>query len=518
MRMHKEEKQKWYKNKDLTTGLIWLGLGLILTVGTFVSAESGGRFVIAIGPLIYGVYRLSKANTSFGIRAFHAFVVVALIGTLGYFTYGAITGTNSYAFKRGLDIAGGTQLTYVANTDGVDPAEAKELMDVLRDVIEKRINVFGVSEPLVYTETGSKLSDGPAYRLVVELPGVTNIDDAVAQIGATPHLEFKLVSKDKDVLAAQQKFSEGKYTELTEEEFAMLDKVFAVTGLTGRYVTSAQVAFSQGQGGLSEPVVNLTFNDEGSKLFADITGAHVGEQLAIFLDGQLLSAPTINEQIAGGTAVVSGNFTLQGAKDLANSLAFGSLPIAIELASTQIIDATLGAAVINDGVRAGLIGFGLIALLLVLWYRATGIVSVAALAAYVAIMLALTLTIPVTLTAAGIAGLVLSIGIAIDANVLIFERFKEEFRAGASVHDALQVSFTRAWPAIRDGNVTTLFAAVVLYWFGTSFVQGFAFMLILGTLVSIVSAMLITRAFARLLPDIHVHDKTFISKLLNIGA
>ena len=292
---------------------------------------------------------------------------------------------------------------------------------------------------------------------------------------------------------------------------------YVVTGLTGRYVTSAQVGFSQGQDALNEPVVNLVFNDEGSRLFADITGAHVGEQLAIFLDGQILSAPTINEQIAGGTAVVSGNFTLDGAKELANSLAFGSLPIPISLASTQIIDATLGAAVLTEGAMAGLVGFALIALLLVLWYRVTGIVSIVALAAYVVIMLVLVLTIPVTLTAAGIAGLILSMGMAIDANVLIFERFKEEYHSGIPVHEALQVAFERAWPAIRDGNITTLFAAVVLYWFGTSFVQGFAFMLILGILVSIVSAMLITRAFARLLPNIRQSDKTFITKLLDAG-
>ncbi|OGG62738.1 protein-export membrane protein SecD [Candidatus Kaiserbacteria bacterium RIFCSPHIGHO2_02_FULL_49_34] len=461
---------------------------------------------------------IQKSGIPFGIRAFHAIVVVLLMGMLSYFTYGAITGTHSYSFKKGLDIAGGTQLIYVADTTHVDPAEVKNLMNVLRDVIEKRINVFGVSEPLIYTETGSAVSDAPAHRLVVELPGVTNIDEAVAQIGATPHLEFKLVNRAPEVLAAQQKYAEGKFDELTPDEVDALVNAYIDTGLTGRYVTNAIVGFSQGGSGFSEPVVNLTFNSEGSKLFADITGAHVGEQLAIFLDGNMLSAPTINEQIAGGTAVVSGNFTLESAKDLANSLAFGSLPIPISLASTQIIDATLGSAVIEEGVVAGLIGFGLITLLLVLWYRAAGVVSIVALAAYVLIMLALVLTIPVTLTAAGIAGLVLSIGIAIDANVLIFERFKEEFRAGAYAHDALATSFSRAWPAIRDGNITTIFAAAVLYWFGTSFVQGFAFMLILGTLVSIISAMLITRAFARLLPNIRQSEKTLISKLLNIGA
>lgn len=166
---------------------------------------------------------------------------------------------------------------------------------------------------------------------------------------------------------------------------------------------------------------------------------------------------------------------------------------------------------------AGLVGFALIAMLLVLWYRLTGLVSIVALVAYVVIMLVLVLTIPVTLTAAGIAGLILSMGMAIDANVLIFERFKEEYHAGMPVHDALAVSFSRAWPAIRDGNITTLFAAVVLYWFGTSFVQGFAFMLILGILVSVVSAMLITRAFARLLPNVHITDNTLITKLLDAG-
>lgn len=451
----------------------------------------------------------------FAVRFFHVVLAIAVAAALGYFVYLGVTGKGSLTYKSGLDIAGGTQLTYIADTANVPEADVSGLMGVLRDVIERRVNMFGVSEPLVYTEKGSAVSDGPKDRLVVELPGVTNINDAIKQIGATPHLEFKLMNTSSSTAAAYAKYQKGE--QLDEVEMQAVLNAYIPTGLTGRYVSRAQAAYSQTGGPRSEPVVQLTFNEEGAKMFGDITAQHVGENLAIFLDGQVISAPRINEAIYGGTAVVSGNFTLDSAKELADNLSFGSLPIGISLANTQIVDASLGAHVLTDGVRAGIVGFMLVALMMILWYRASGLASVFGLLAYVTIMLALVLWIPVTLTAAGIAGLILSMGIAIDANVLTFERFKEEYRAGKGAHEAVRIGFSRAWPAIRDGHLTTLFSAVVLYWFGTSFVQGFAFMLGMGILVSLFSALVVTRLFARLFPDVTVTTKGIMSRLLKVG-
>ncbi len=457
----------------------------------------------------------STAPAPFAVRLFHVALAVTVAVALGYFVYLGITGKGTHIFKSGLDIAGGTQLTYIADTTNVPEQDVDGLMAVLRDVIERRVNMFGVSEPLVFTEKGSAVSDGPKNRLVVELPGVTNINDAIKQIGATPHLEFKLMNTSSSTVAAYEKYQKGE--QLNEAEMRAVASAYIPTGLTGRYVSRAQASFSQSNGPRAEPVVQLTFNEEGAKLFGDITAAHVGEQLAIFLDGNVISAPRINEAIYGGTAVVSGNFTLDGAKELADNLSFGSLPIGISLANTQIVDASLGAHVLTDGAHAGIVGFILVALMMLLWYRASGLASIFGLLAYVTIMLALVLWIPVTLTAAGIAGLILSMGIAIDANVLTFERFKEEYRAGKRAHEAVRIGFSRAWPAIRDGHLTTLFSAVVLYWFGTSFVQGFAFMLGMGILVSLFSALVVSRLFARLFPDTTITAPGVAAWLLKVG-
>jgi protein-export membrane protein SecD len=264
-------------------------------------------------------------------------------------------------------------------------------------------------------------------------------------------------------------------------------------------------------------MVSVKFNEEGSKLFADLTRDNVGQQIGIFLDGELLSSPVVNEAITGGTAVISGNFTADEARLLAKNLSFGALPVPITLASTQTIDATLGAGVVDKSLMAGAFGFLLISLFMIGWYRLPGVVATFALASYILISLLVFILIPVTLTAAGLAGLVLSLGMAVDANVLVFERMKEEFRSGKSSREATIEGFSRAWSAIRDGNVTAILSAVILFWFGTSLIKGFALVLGIGTLISIISAVTLTRTLLMILPDVKRDDPGFLPYLFGSG-
>lgn len=473
----------------------------------------------------------SEQSQSF-LRWFRTVVLLSAIFWLITFVYQNATSQDAEnPFKLGLDLAGGSHLVYEADTSGVDPLEVPELMSVLRDVIERRVNIFGVSEPIVQVESSSFVSENQVERLVVELPGVTDVSEAVAEIGRTPLLEFKLYDAD---LAEQQATLENLSsltenasgsgaiigsTKINGEEVGEVQP-FADTGLTGRYLQTASLEFAGGQGGQlsNEPLVSVRFNDEGGVLFAEITRAHVGEQLGIFLDGELISAPVINEAITGGTAIISGGFTPEEAKSLAQNLSFGALPVPIELQSTQTVGASLGAEVLSRGMTAGKIGFGLVMLFLLLWYRLPGLVSGVALVSYITIMLALFQLIPVTLTAAGLAGFVLSLGMAVDANVLVFERMKEEYRSGAGSREAARAGFKRAWSAIRDGNITSLLSAIILFWFGTSMVKGFALVFGIGIIVSMLSALIITRTLLITLPDVHKNNKGLLAILFGCGV
>jgi len=439
---------------------------------------------------------VQKKETTPLMRGIQAILVLLIGGLLGYFVYSTTVNTESnYPFKLGLDLAGGSHLVYEADVAGVDSEEVPELMNVLKDVIERRVNIFGVSEPIVQVETSSVVSGADSHRLVVELPGVTDVKDAVAEIGRTPLLEFKLV-------------------EVTEEEALFID-----TGLTGRYLERAVLQFGQGnQGGLSnEPVVSITFTAEGADLFETITASHIGEPLAIFLDGEVMSSPIINEAISGGSAVISGNFTPTEARDLVQNLNFGALPLPIALVSTQTIDASLGANLLSEGVTAGVIGVALVLAFMLLWYRLPGLIAGVALLSYGALMLALFKVVPVTLTAAGLAGFILSIGMAVDANVLVFERIKEEFRSGKDSREAARSGFSRAWSAIRDGNMTSLLSAIILFWFGTSLVKGFALVFGFGVIASMLTALVVTRTLLIILPSTR-KEEGFFARLLDSGT
>lgn len=405
-------------------------------------------------------------------------LLLAVFGLLGWYFLVNQAGPNArYPFRFGLDLVGGTELVYRADTSKVEDVDGA--MESLKEVIERRVNIFGVSEPLIQTESAGIVSGNQEERLIVELPGVTAIDRAIALIGETPVLEFRL---------ARANFEEI----LKNNASSTIEDLFVSTGLTGRYLERAQVQFDPNT---QVPMVGLTFNADGKELFAKLTRDHKGKMLAIILDGELLSAPIIQDEISDGQAQISGTFTPDEAKALVRNLNYGALPVPIELATSQTIGATLGEAALAAGVKAGLIGFIALSIFLILWYRLPGVVSVVALSIYVVLSLAVFKLIPVTLTAAGMAGFILSIGMAVDANVLIFERAKEELKKGKSIHDALHEGFHRAWLSIRDSNIASIITALVLFWLGTSAVKGFALTLGLGVAISMFTAISVSRTF-----------------------
>jgi len=368
-------------------------------------------------------------------------------------------------------------------------------MSALRDVIEKRTNLFGVAEPLVQTESGTAIGgEGKEHRLIVELPGVTDIHQAVEMIGQTPLLEFKLAE------------------EVVSNSNLETDFVFIDTGITGKVIDKAQLQFNSTSG---EPAVLLSFNKEGRELFAKVTKENIGEILAIFLDGQTISTPVIREEINDGKAQISGNFTPQEAKTLVRDINYGALPVPIELISTQSIGASIGAETLDKGVQAALLGLLLVIIFLILWYRLPGLLAAVSLLIYISLVLSIFKLIPITLTSAGIAGFVLSIGMAVDANILIFERLKEELKIGREIDSAVREGFSRAWLSIRDSNISSIITAVILFWFGTSLVEGFALTFGLGVLISMLTAITITRSF--LLAISPKKDTKFKKKLFNSG-
>ncbi|MBI2636688.1 MAG: protein translocase subunit SecD, partial [Parcubacteria group bacterium] len=512
-----------------------------------------------------------------------------------------------YWFERfrthlGLDLQGGAHLVYEADTSQVGLDDAKTALAGVRDVIEKRVNALGVSEPLVQTaEVGDHL------RIIVELAGVFDVNEAIRQIGATPLLEFKTeaqaperVAVSAEERAKREQFNAGQLkkaqdaiqkiiaadgqnfaelaTELSEDpgskqaggdlgfarrdvlvkpfgdalfdelaaegettiepvltEFgyhiiqrldsravtdeasgASVEEVrgrhilfrtqslegdvpqydeWARTELGGRQLARSEVQFDNLSGAA---LVGLRFDDAGAALFEQLTDQNVGKRIGIFLDGSVISAPVVQQKISGGEAVITGNFTIPEAKELVERLNAGALPVPINLVSQETVGPTLGKASIQQSFVAGLIGFALVAAMMLAIYRAAGLLAVVALLCYSSIVFSLFKLIPITLTLAGIAGFLLSIGMAVDANILIFERLREELRGGAAFGHAVGVAFDRAWNSIRDSNISTLITCLILAWFGTSVIKGFAITLGIGVLISMFSAIIITRVFVEL--------------------
>ncbi len=597
---------------------------------------------------------------------------------------GLSTDSWSDPFRLGLDLQGGTHLVYEADMSEVESGGELDALAGVKDVIERRVNAFGVSEPVVQTTT-----TGGSYRVIIELAGVLDVNEAINLIGETPILEFKEASYELDrdpteeevaqlaeinaeeQVAAQailnqalngdemtwetlgpasvdhavygslveavdswswearvipnlvendegtnivrfdstteseemllshilicyegklgcesdrsaleatiqisnlkdqatpDNFAEladtntedpsgignggdldwvapgvtfpsfelaaaalevGEISDIVETDFGyhliykrdaqattlyslsrvlmpwtvMTDLVppaspWKNTELSGRHLTRANVEFDQTSG---MPYVSITFNSEGDKMFGELTERLIGEPLAIFLDGEAISVPTVQSAIYGGSAVITGSFTIEEAKLLAQRLNAGALPVPLNLMSQQTVGPTLGQISLEKSIMAALIGFAFVALYMIAYYRLAGLFAVGALIMYAVFNLALYKALDVTITLAGIAGFILSLGIAVDANVLIFERFREELKSGRDILGAIDEGFKRAWTSIRDGNITTLIAAAVLFWFSTSFIKGFALTLSLGILLSMFTAITVTRVWLRLI-------------------
>lgn len=413
-------------------------------------------------------------------KNFWVFIIVLLcLSFMGKWFY-----STPKSLSYGLDLAGGTALTYKVETEKLPASvDVKSSVESLRNVIERRVNLFGVKEATVTTGYAPLAKE---WRLSVELPGVTDLEKAKMLIGSTPVLDFRIVKERIGTVATS---SSG--LELGD---------FTPTILTGAYLEKASLAFTQ----TNQPIVSLQFNDDGAKIFAALTKENVGKQIAIFLDGYPISAPTVQEEITGGQASISGSFTIQEAKEMVQRLNSGALPVPLSLSATSLVPATLGAVAVQDATQAGIIAFLLIAIFMVLWYRLPGVIAVTALLSYVLMSLVLFKAIPVTLTAAGLAGFIISIGIAIDANILVFERMKEELRSGKGFEDALSLGFARAWTSIRDSHLAAIIVSIILYSLGTSVVKGFAFTFFIGAVISLISAQFISKVLLLLiLPKKH---------------
>lgn len=378
--------------------------------------------------------------------------------------------------KLGLDLQGGTHLVYRANIKDIGSDQITDAMAGVRDVIERRVNAFGISEPIVQTDhTGSE------YRVIVELAGVHDPQEAIKQIGETPQLDFRREVGTEEALKQFHIDNPAKIT----------GPIFERTQLTGKQLKRATVTFDQTS---NTPQVDLEFDSEGANLFAELTKQNLGKRIAIYLDAVPISAPVVQSEITNGRAVISGGFSLDEAKQLAQRLNAGALPVPIELISQTTIGPSLGKLSIRQSLVASYLGLLAVILWMIIYYRLPGVIAAVALVMYALFFLALVKLIPVTLTLAGVAGFIMSIGMAVDTNILIFERFRENLRRGYAVLYALTDGFREAWDSIRDSHVFGIIAGIILYTFGTSIVRGFAVTFTLGVLLSLFTALTISRS------------------------
>lgn len=526
--------------------------------------------------------------------------VIAYPASIKFFPWG-FEKINALKINLGLDLQGGIHLEYKADVAEIPNEKVTAALQAAEAVIERRVNAFGVGEPLVQLA-----QSGSEHRIIVELPGVKDIEQAKKMIKETPFLDFReegemdpqlqtmfdeandkakkiadetLVkvldggdfeslareisadpgSKEKggdldfakqgtyvpefDTVVFNPEFKDGAiWTKLVESQYGwhIIKKLeergegdarevraahiliakqspsmypelkFKATGLSGKNLKDAYVDYqSQGVG---SPQIAIRFDDEGTKLFADITKRNIGKPLAIYIDQQQVTAPTIQNEIVNGQAVITGNFTMQSANDLVKRLNEGALPVPITLVGQQSVDASLGESALRASLYAGAIGLLAVAVFMILFYRFLGLIAVFALLLYTAMLvtifkLSIFTPFPITMTLSGIAGFILSIGIAVDANVLIFERTREELSYGKGVAKSLIEGYRRAWPSIRDGHVSTLITTVILIGFGTGFVKGFAVILALGVLLSLFTAVVLVRVTTRFLIRDWFEDK-----------
>ncbi|HOM32982.1 MAG TPA: protein translocase subunit SecD [Candidatus Paceibacterota bacterium] len=415
-------------------------------------------------------------------------IILVLSIVAGLFAYGQLSFLPNWfkaPYRLGLDLSGGTRLIYEADLNQVAVNDRESAMNGLRDVIERRVNLFGVSEPRVEV-----VKVGDSYRLSVELAGIKDINQAIEMIGETPYLEFR------------EQRSEEETNKILEEqknnnpEYLFVDPYFVPSEpqLTGQYLKSAKLDFDPNT---YEPVVSLEFNEEGAKIFSQLTQENIGKVLAIYLDGQPISLPVVQEQINEGKAQITGKFTADEAKKLVESLNAGALPVPITLISQQSIGALQGEFFLKLSIKAGIIGLIVVIIFMIFIYGKLGLFASLALIIYTILNLTIFKLIPVTLSLSGIAGFILSIGMAVDANILIFERYREEIKLGLNKKRAIEEGFRRAWPSIRDSNVSSIITCLVLYNFTSSMVKGFSLTLLIGVLTSMFTAITISRSFLK---------------------
>lgn len=383
--------------------------------------------------------------------------------------------------KLGLDLSGGVQIILRADTQKMSAEDRKTALASLREVIARRVDLFGVSEPNVYT-----LSSDNGDKIVLELPGVTDPQKALDLVGKTALLEFR-----KPLIV------QGK----TASDAATIAG-FVPSDLTGKDLKKAAVGFDQSTG---KPVVSLEFTNEGKDKFAALTKEFLNQPIAIYLDNNLLTAPVVQTEITTGQAQITGNYSTDDAQKLAIQLNAGALPVPVSVDNQKNIPPTLGQDSVTHSIRAGVVGLGIVIAFMILYYGYMGFIASIGLLIYGLLTIALYKLIPVTLSLPGIAGLLLSIGMAVDSNILIFERYKEEIRAGKPWQLALELGFGRAWDSIKDANFTTLITSFILFNpLGWSFlptagpVRGFAMTLALGVAVSLFTGIVVTRTFLRM--------------------
>ncbi len=419
------------------------------------------------------------------VRITFILLVTLISGFISYpgsrikFNFGGINIDKKFDTSLGLDLKGGSRLTFEADLSKIEQSKKENALNSLRNIIEKRVNLFGVSESnVILSEFEGK------NRVLVELPGITDPKEATALIGQTAQLVFAELKETKN------------------EKEATPSSQLSPTNLTGADLKSADTVFDKNTG---KPAVSIEFTEEGSKKFEEITGNNVGKPLAIILDNEIVSAPVVNEKIIGGTAQISGSFSLEDAEKLEVQLNAGALPIPVKLVEEKTVGATLGTSSIEKSIKAGLVGIIFVSLFMVLIYGKYGLIADVALIVFGLITMAIYKLVPVTLTLPGIAGFLLSVGMAVDSNILIFERLKEEIKT-KPFKDALEVSFGRAWDSIRDANIATLVTAFILanpldwsFLHISGPVRGFAITLALGIGVSLFTGIFVSRNLLRFL-------------------
>jgi preprotein translocase subunit SecD len=389
--------------------------------------------------------------------------------------------TNPLNPSLGLDLKGGSQLVLLADTSKIPSSQVSSAMQAARNIISQRVNLYGVANAQVYTETYGK-----QQRIVVDLAGVKNLAEAKKLVGETAKLEFLTLKKNANLSA------------VTTANIPISD-FSKKTNLTGADLQSASITYQQGS---TSPSIQLNFKPEGLNKFSNLAKSNVGKPIGIALDGKIIENPIINKNLANGTVsspIITGNFSLNTAQTFVDQLNAGALPVPVKLIEENTVTATLGSASIKASIYAGILGVIIILLFMIWNYGYLGLVADFALLIYALLAFAIFKLIPITLTLEGIAGFILSIGMAVDANILIFERMREEKKDGRSRKSIINLGFKRAWNSIRDSNVSTLITTLVLYILGTSQIRGFAITLAIGVMVSLFTAVVVTRHLLQIL-------------------